>query len=73
MREAAIAGLGYAILPSYLAREPFESGALVHLLADAFCDELSLQAVYPHRQHLPAKVRAFIDHLGEWFAEKSLK
>lgn len=73
VREAAIAGLGYAILPSYLAREPFESGALVHLLADAFCDELSLQAVYPHRQHLPAKVRAFIDHLGEWFAEKSLK
>ncbi|MCB9994416.1 MAG: LysR family transcriptional regulator [Hyphomicrobiaceae bacterium] len=72
VREAAIAGLGYAILPGYLAREPIQAGTLLHLLEDQFGDELGLQAVYPHRQHLPAKVRAFIDHLSDWFAERSL-
>jgi len=27
--------------------------------------------VYPQRHHLSAKVRAFIDFLTEWFAQKA--
>jgi DNA-binding transcriptional LysR family regulator len=64
---AALAGLGYALLPSFLAEPRIAAGTLVAVLADAMPEGPSLQAVYPHRRHLTAKVRAFIDHLVDWF------
>lgn len=68
--HAAIVGLGYAAMPSYLALPAVKRGELVQVLPDSFSEELILQAVYAHRQHLPAKVRAFIDHLAAWFADQ---
>jgi len=69
-REAAKAGLGFALLPSYLAEPAIGEGILTMLFADHDFDPLLLQAVYPHRRHLPARVRALIDHLTVWFADR---
>lgn len=66
-REAAVAGLGFAMLPSYLAEPVIEEGKLVAVLADLVPTGQTLQAVYPHRRHLAGKVRALIDHLVKWF------
>jgi len=66
-RQAAIAGLGFAMLPSYLAEPAIEEGKLAAVLADRVPTGQTLQAVYPHRRHLAGKVRALIDHLVKWF------
>jgi DNA-binding transcriptional LysR family regulator len=66
---AAAAGLGFASLPSYLAKEAIISGSVVPVLRDAGRGSMSLHAVYPHRRHLAGKVRALIDHLVAWYEE----
>jgi DNA-binding transcriptional LysR family regulator len=66
-RDAALAGLGYASLPSYLSEQMVEDGRLVSVLQDYLPTGQTLQAVYPHRRHLAGKVRALIDHLVTWF------
>jgi DNA-binding transcriptional LysR family regulator len=66
--SAAKAGLGFVVLPSYLAEPSCATGELVPVLAEFLPTGQTLQAVYPHRRHLAGKVRALIDHLVDWFA-----
>jgi DNA-binding transcriptional LysR family regulator len=66
-RTAAEMGLGFAALPSYLAEPEIAAGRLEAVLERFVPDGQTLQAVYPHRRHLAAKVRALIDHLVAWF------
>jgi len=66
--QAALAGLGFAVVPSYLAEPHLATGRLVAVLQDRMPEGPSLQAVYPHRRHLAGKVRGLIDHLVAWFA-----
>jgi DNA-binding transcriptional LysR family regulator len=65
--QAALAGLGFAVLPTYLADPKVAEGRLVKVLEDRMPEGPSLMAVYPHRRHLAGKVRALIDHLVTWF------
>lgn len=65
--QAAVNGLGFALLPSYLADREIAAGRLVSVLTEFMPESPSLQAVYPHRRHLAGKVRALIDHLVAWF------
>jgi DNA-binding transcriptional LysR family regulator len=67
-RDAALSGLGIALLPGYLGDPMIASGKLVPLLKGYMPTGSALQAVYPHRRHLAGKVRALIDHLVGWFA-----
>ncbi|MAN78615.1 MAG: LysR family transcriptional regulator [Rhizobiales bacterium] len=64
---AAQKGLGFALLPSFLAHSAIEEGELVPVLTEYLPQRPFLQAVYPHRRHLSGKVRALIDFLVEWF------
>ncbi len=66
-RDAALAGLGIAVLPGYLADPMIAAGRLVPILDGHVQTGASLMAVYPHRRHLAGKVRALIDYLVEWF------
>lgn len=66
-RDAALAGLGIALLPGYLSDPMIASGELVAVLQGFMPTGSALQAVYPHRRHLAGKVRALIDHLVAWF------
>lgn len=66
-RAAALAGLGYARLPWFTARDAIASGRLVPLLEAYESRNTAIYAVYPHRRHLSGKVRAFVDFLVRWF------
>lgn len=68
VRDAAIAGLGVAILPKFAIRDDFERGALARLLADYTLPNRQLQVVYPPTRHLSAKVRLLTDFLIEFYA-----
>ncbi|MEP3436580.1 MAG: LysR family transcriptional regulator [Hoeflea sp.] len=65
--RAAEAGLGVAVLPDFVFKERRDCGALVPILADYLVTDRGIYAIYPHRRYLPAKVRAFVDFLSQWF------
>lgn len=65
--RAAVAGLGIAMLPDFVARPAIESGELVTLFGDFMPTDRGIYAIYPHRRYLPAKVRVFVDYLTAWF------
>jgi DNA-binding transcriptional LysR family regulator len=68
LREWALAGLGIALKSTWDVRRHLENGALVSLLPGySFDGDVAIYAVYPHRRHLPAKTRAFIDFLASSF------
>jgi DNA-binding transcriptional LysR family regulator len=69
MRRAIVAGLGVALIAPYNIHEEVQAGSVVPLLRNYPTQEFSIAAVYPHRRHLAAKVRVFIDALARLFAE----
>jgi DNA-binding transcriptional LysR family regulator len=82
LREAACAGLGIVILPTFIAAPAIESGKLEVLLGDYPLDETGLYVVMPPGRAATARVRALVDFLVQrfgpepawdpcWIAEKS--
>lgn len=71
MRAAAVAGIGLAMTPPFMVADLLESGTLVPVpvMPGYRTQALELIAVYPHRRHLSAKVRTFIDMLVTWFVK----
>lgn len=68
LRDAAIAGLGVAVLPEFAIRRDLSSGALTRVLADFALPERVLQVIYPPSRHLSAKVQLFTDFLAARYA-----
>jgi DNA-binding transcriptional LysR family regulator len=66
-RTAALNGLGFAMCPEFVVREDVAQGLLVPVLDDFLRIESGIYAVFPHRRHLPAKIRALVDFLADWF------
>tara|TARA_R110000764_G_scaffold110653_2_gene197319 strand:- start:25627 stop:26526 length:900 start_codon:yes stop_codon:yes gene_type:complete len=64
LREAALAGMGIALLPSTLVKEDLAAGALVRILPDVSTGEVPIVALYPHKRFLEPRVRRFIDMLA---------
>ena len=68
LREWALAGLGVALKSTWDVHRHLEDGSLVALLPGySFHSDVAIWAVYPHRNYLPAKTRAFIEFLAEAF------
>jgi DNA-binding transcriptional LysR family regulator len=67
LRQATLAEMGVGFLPSSPVRRDIDDGRLELLLPDHALPPLALHVVYPSRQHLPAKVRTFVDFLAEYF------
>jgi DNA-binding transcriptional LysR family regulator len=70
LRLAALEGVGISLAAGFLVADDLKSGRLVRLLPDYRPVELAVNAVYPHRHHLSAKVRRFIDLLVDSSAEQ---
>ena len=70
LRMAALQGVGICLAAGFLVHDDLEAGRLVRLLPEYRPIEFSMNAVYPHRHHLSAKVRTFIDMLVQHSAEQ---
>jgi DNA-binding transcriptional LysR family regulator len=70
LRLAALQGGGVWLAAGFLVRDDLDSGRLIRLLPEYRPVEFSMNAVYPHRHHLSAKVRSFIDLLVHHSAEQ---
>jgi DNA-binding transcriptional LysR family regulator len=70
LRVAALEGVGICLAAGFMVHADLEEGRLVRLLPEYRPVELSMNAVYPHRHHLSAKVRTFIDMLAHRASEQ---
>ena len=64
--DAAVRGLGVAVLPGLLVGTLLESGELVRVLPGIIQAESRVAVVYQEKELLPPQVRAFIDVLVAW-------
>ena len=69
MREAVLAGQGIARMPSFCVADDLAAGRLKCLFSDWTHKPEGIYALYPHRKHLPAKVKAAIDYFLEVFGD----
>ena len=65
--EALREGVGIGRLPTFVAGPDLKTGRLVKLFESYRLPDFTLYAVFPERQYLPAKVRAFLDFAIEYF------
>jgi DNA-binding transcriptional LysR family regulator len=69
LRLAAVHGQGLALAPSFLLIDEIKSGRLVPVLTEFLQTDHAINAIYPDRRHLSAKVRSFIDLLARRFRD----
>jgi DNA-binding transcriptional LysR family regulator len=69
LRVAALQSVGICLAAGFLVADDLKTGRLVRLLPDYRPVEFAMNAVYPHRHHLTAKVRIFIDLLARHSVE----
>lgn len=63
LRDAAVAGVGVAVLPEWLVAPELASGALRTILSAWTCPRVSLSALYRVELRGDARVRALVEHL----------
>lgn len=65
LREAAVQGLGLALLPTFIIEQDLRSGRLRSLLCDYRAPDLPLSLLSPANRHLSTKVRLLIAFLTQ--------
>lgn len=67
VRQAALAGAGIAMLPTYFVGDDLLRGTLVRVLPDHEPEALGIHAIYLSRQHQPLPLKLLIDFLADRF------
>lgn len=70
VRDALRAGFGLSLIPRFYVEQDLREKRLIPALQDWRTVTTTLYAVYPSRQHLAPKIRAFIDFLVEEFGRE---
>jgi DNA-binding transcriptional LysR family regulator len=74
LRDAALAGLGIALLPEWLVQDDIEAGRLHRLLPNWSAKEVSVVAVYREELRGTARLRAVVDGLrARWQPKGALE
>lgn len=73
VRDALRAGFGLSLIPWLYVREDIEQGHMCTVLNDWSTVEASVYAVYPSRQYVAAKLRAFLDFLVDELGSDSIR
>lgn len=72
IRQAAVKGLGIAMLREYLVLDGLRDGTLVRVLGDFAIDDRKLFIVYQKDRYQPMRLRIFIKYLFDRLKEFSL-
>lgn len=67
VREAAIAGIGVAVLPTFIVHDAVRRGELSIVLARHMRPPIAMYALHPSMRNQTARARAFIDFLIDAF------
>lgn len=71
MRDAALAGLGVAVLPRFIVQRDLQAGRLVQVLAEIRPTDDQIHALYPRARRASPKVQALCDFLQQALALES--
>lgn len=71
IRDAALAGLGIALLPDFLIADDLVAGRLLQVLPGLETDDAKIVALYPDKRLLEPRVRRFIDLMVEELGGKA--
>jgi LysR family transcriptional regulator AphB len=63
IRMACSEGLGITLMPDVMLKEYLSNGSLVRVLSDWSANSRDIYMLYNHKDHLPEKVRLFIDFI----------
>jgi DNA-binding transcriptional LysR family regulator len=63
LRDAAVHGVGLAILPTFIVAGDLMDGRLIRVLPDTQPEDDFIYAVYPRGRSTSRKLRAFIEHV----------
>lgn len=69
LRDAAVRGLGIALLPTFIVEGDVQAGRLQRVLADYQPPAIAIHALYASRLQMLTKVRLFIDFLVARFSQ----
>ncbi|MCP4941850.1 MAG: LysR family transcriptional regulator, partial [Planctomycetaceae bacterium] len=67
LRDAAVAGQGITLLPSFIAYKELEQGSLIPLFTNFKLPQINAYAIYPQTRHLSQRVKTFVAFLAERF------
>lgn len=67
LADAAVAGLGIALLPVFIAHSELKTGRLVTILEEYSPPKIYLSLVYPPSRHLSSRIRIFVKFIQDWF------
>jgi DNA-binding transcriptional LysR family regulator len=70
IRDAAIAGIGIALLPEFIVSSALANGTLIEVLDTFMSPPLTLYAVYPQHRESSITIRAFTNFLRQRFARE---
>lgn len=73
VREAAIEGLGFALIASAVVADDVRDGRLKPVLLDEVGAELPVSLVYADREYIDPKVREFVDRAAKVIAQEMPK
>lgn len=65
---ACLAGMGLIQIPAFDVQEHLDAGELLEVLPQWLAPPMSVQIVYPHRQHLSRRVQVFATWLADLMA-----
>ncbi len=69
VRQAVLAGVGIGACPDFVVARDLSQNRLISLFGGIAEPQLAMHLLYPHRLHLAARVRAFIDFAVAWYAK----
>jgi DNA-binding transcriptional LysR family regulator len=69
MRDAALAGLGLALLPTFIAWQALQSGQLVEVDVGRVVEPESIYVAHPEGRRASAKLRALVEWLRQRFGD----
>lgn len=70
LRDAAVRGLGVALLPTFIAGAELQEGRLVTILSDYKPPDIFITLLYPPNRHMSPRIRALVAFLYERFGDK---
>lgn len=70
VHDAVLAGLGIGMLANFSANSDLVNGDLVRLFPEHALHRDPVYALYPHKRHLPAKVRVFLSFIADRLAHR---
>ena len=67
LKQAALDGLGIALLPSFVCRSELASKKLIEILPLCERPSLKFYVLYPAREFVPPKITLCVDFIQQWY------